>query len=541
MGWCQTILRAYGLPVKPAKPPVAALQQLVINNGTEPQSLDPHKSTGAPEKKIVNDLLEGLFIVDRDGAVVPGVALYAYSSNKQTWSFHLRKGAQWSNGDPITAHDFVYSWRRLADPQNASPRATILQDIKMANIEEILAGKLPPEALGVKALGPLTLHITLSQPLGFLKKLLVNTGLLPVHQATLEQYGDNWIQPKHWVGNGAYSPKERIVNEKIVLIRNPHYWNNSQTVIDQVTYLPIGNQKTEIDRYRAGDIDITGPQGSLLEKIQKLQQEFPQELRAFQTPTVSGYQLNTTIPPFNDVRVRQALTLALDRETIVRQLLMPGQRPAYNLVPDSFGGLTAFQPHWVSWSAEQRLQTAKKLLQAAGYGPKNPLQFTLLYNTDENNKQFAVAVTALWQSLLDVKVTLSNQEWKVFLEKTHTRNYQMARMGDSTSYGDPYGLLSSYYYTPGYGNKTGYNSPRFNQLLEQAVGSLYEGERHGLYHKAEAQLAEDVPCIPLLHPVSVRLVKPYIGGLSDQKPMQTFYTKDLYIKKHPLAPKTARH
>lgn len=540
MGWFQTILRAYGLPVKPAKLPVAALQQLVINNGTEPQSLDPHRSVGTPEKKIVNDLLEGLFIVDRDGAVVPGVALYAYSSNKQTWSFHLRKGAQWSNGDPITAHDFVYSWRRLADPQTASPRATILQDIKMANIEEILAGKLPPEALGVKALGPMTLHITLSQPLGFLKKLLVNTGLLPVHQATIEQYGDDWIQPKHWVGNGAYSPKERIVNEKIVLVRNPHYWNNSQTVIDRVTYLPIGVQKTEIDRYRVGDIDITEPQGSLLEKIQKLQQEFPQELRRFQTPVINGYRLNTTTPPFNDVRVRQALTLALDRETIARQLLVPGQLPAYNLVPNGLGGLTAFQPNWALWSSEQRLQTAKKLLQEAGYGPKNPLRFTLLYNTDEINKKFAVTVAALWNSLLDVEVILSDQEWKVFLEKTHTRNYQMARMGASTSYGDAYGLLSDYYYTPGCSNETGYNSPKFNQLLDQAVGSLYEGERNGLYHKAEAQLAEDVPFIPLLHPVSVRLVKPYIGGLSDHKQTQMFYTKDLHIKKHPLAPKKAR-
>lgn len=513
---------------------------MVINNGTEPQSLDPHRSTGTPEKKIINDLLEGLFIVDRDGAVVPGVALYAYSSNKQTWSFHLRKGAQWSNGDPITAHDFVYSWRRLADPKNASPRATILQDIKMANIEEILAGNLPPEALGVKALGPLTLHITLSRPLGFLKKLLVNTGLLPVHQATIEQHGDDWIHPKNWVGNGAYSPKERIVNEKIVLVRNPYYWNNSQTVIEQVTYLPIAVQKAALDRYRANDIDISEEQGSLLGTIQKVQQEFPEEMRRFQTPSFIGYQLNTTIPPFNDVRVRQALTLALDRERIARRLLVPGQRPAYNLIPDGFGGLTAFQPDWALWSLEQRLQTAKKLLREAGYGPKKPLQFTLLYNTAESNKQFAMAVTALWQSLLEVKVTLINQEWKIFLEQKHARNYQMAAVCKSTSYGDPYGLLSNYYHATDYSNEAGYNSPKFNQLLDQAAGSLYEAERNGLYHKAEAQLAEDVPLITLFHPVCIRLVKPYIGGLSDHKQMEMFYTKDLYIKKHPLAPKTAR-
>ncbi|WP_253306336.1 ABC transporter substrate-binding protein [unidentified bacterial endosymbiont] len=537
MGWFHAILRAYGLPVKPAKPPLAAVQHLVINNGADPKSLDPHKTSSVPEANIIDDLLEGLFIFDRHGEVVPGMALYAYSSNKKTWSFHMRPGVKWSNGDPLDARDFVYSWRRLADPKTASPSADSLRSMKVANIDEILAGKLPPEALGVKALGPLTLHITLSQPLGFLKQLLVDSSLLPVHQSTIERHGDEWTQVKNWVGNGAYCPKEQVVNEKVVLSRNPNYWDNNQTVIDQVTYLPR-NEEAELAGYRSGAIDITHAKIPT-KQLQKLQPEFPEEYRLFPTPAVRGYLFNTKNPPFNDVRVRQALNLALDRKFIMQQLLMPEKYLAYNVVPDGLGGLKAYQPDWISWSFEQRLQMAKKLLQDAGFGPHHPLCFTLLYNTTEFNKQLGLIVRTLWDAHLGVKVTLLNQEWKTFLDTTSTGNYQAAYRSVSDDSGEPYGLLGDYL-SYSCRNETGYNSPTFDNLLDKALDSLYAAERSALYHKAEAQLAEDVPLIPLLHPAVMRLVKPYVVGLSDRNTMNRFYTKDLHIAKHPLAPQKVR-
>ncbi len=537
MGWFHTILQAYGLPVKPPKPPLAALQHLVINHAADPESLDPHKTSGAPEQKILCDLLEGLFIFDRHGEVIPGMALYAYSSNKKTWSFHMRPGVKWSNGEPLDARDFVYSWRRLADPKTASPGAEILQNMKIANIEEILAGKLAPEALGIKALGPLTLHITLSQPLGFLKKLLVNSSLLPVHRATIERHGKNWTRAEHWVGNGAYGLKKHTVNEKVVLTRNPHYWDNNQTVLDQVTYR-LFDKESELASYRTGDIDLT--RDKVPERqYQKLQVEFPKEFRLFSKPAVSGYLLNTRTPPFNDVRVRQALNLVLNRKDIAQQLAIPEQYLAYNLVPNGLGGLKPCQPHWVSWIFEQRLQAAKKLLQEAGYGPRHPLRFTVLYSAPGFQKELSLIVSALWRAHLGVEVTLLQQEWKPFLDTTRIGNYQAAYVGVSTLAGEPYGLLSDYL-SYSCRNRTGYNSPIFDNLLNGALDSLYAADRYTLYHKAEAQLAEDVPLIPLLHPAALRLVKPYLGGLSDRNTMNLFYTKDLHITQHPSAPQKAR-
>ncbi|WP_253306602.1 ABC transporter substrate-binding protein [unidentified bacterial endosymbiont] len=531
MGWFQTILRAAG---ESAIQPLTTVQQLVISNGDEPQSLDPHKTVGTPEQKIMRDLLEGLFILDRHGDVTPGMALYAYSPDKKIWTFYMRPGARWSNGDPLTALDFVYSFQRLADPKTAAIRADILQIMKVVNIDEVLAGQLPPEALGVRALGPLTLQLSLSQPLGFLKKLLVHCALLPVHHGTITQQGEQWTLPAHWVGNGAYCLKKRIINDKIVLVRNPHYWNNHQTVIDQVTYLPL-DEEPEIAGYRTGAIDLTHSRIPSA-RLQKLQQEFPKEFRLFPKPAVQGYQFNTKIPPFDDVRVRQALNLVLDRQLILQQLLISGAQPAYNVVPQGLGGLTAYQPPWRSWRSEQRLQTAKKLLKEAGYSAKNPLRFTLLYHTSEANKQLALLVSTLWRTHLGVETTLTHQEWKVFLAERRSGNYQAAHFGAFTTYCEPYALLSEFISHSSY-NTTGYCNLNFDQSLDQAAECLYETERYPLYHQAEAQLAEDVPVIPMIHLVAVRLVKPSIGGFSDRNQMNLFYTKDLYITKAPLVPK----
>jgi oligopeptide transport system substrate-binding protein len=531
MGWFHTILQA---AEKAAVQPLATLQQLVINNGDDPQSLDPHKTVGTPEQKIMRDLLEGLFILDRHGEVIPGMALYAYSPNKTIWTFYMRPGARWSNGDPLTALDFVYSWQRLADPNTAAARADILQIMKVVNINEVLAGQLPPEALGVKALGPMTLQISLSHPLGFLKKLLVHSALLPVHHQTITQQGEQWTLPAHWVGNGAYCLKERIVNDKIVLIRNPHYWDNDHTAIDRVTYLPLG-EESEIAGYRTGSIDLTHDRIPTA-RLQKLQQEFLQEFRLFQKPAVQGYQFNTKIPPFNDVRVRRALNLILDRTLILQQLSISGPQPAYNVVPHGLGGLTAYQPPWSLWSSEQRLQTAQQLLEEAGYGAKNPLRFTLLYHASEANKQLALLISTLWRTHLGVEITLIHQEWKVFLAEKRSGNYQIAHFGAFTTYCEPYALLSEFISHSSY-NTTGYHNLNFDQSLDKAAECLCEAERHPLYHQAEAQLAEDVPVIPIIHLVAVRLVKPSIDGFSDLNQMNLFYTKDLYITQQPPAPK----
>lgn len=226
----------------PAGVELAKEQVLVRNNGAEVSSLDPHKIEGVPESNVARDLYEGLVISDPDGHPIPGVAERWESSDFKVWTFHLRKDAKWSNGEPVTAQDFVYSWQRLADPKTVSPYASYLQYGHLLNIDDIIASKKSPDTLGVKALDDHTLEVTLSEPIPYFYKLLNHSSLSPVNKAAVEKFGDKWTQPENWVGNGAYRLKSWVVNERLVLERNTQYWDNAKTVINQVTYLPIASE-----------------------------------------------------------------------------------------------------------------------------------------------------------------------------------------------------------------------------------------------------------------------------------------------------------
>lgn len=241
----------------PAGVQLADKQTLVRNNGAEVQSLDPHKIEGVPESNVNRDLFEGLVIGDLNGHPVPGVAESWDNKDFKVWTFHIRKDAKWSDGSPVTAQDFVYSWQRLADPKTASPYASYLQYGHVANVDEIIAGKKPATDLGVKAIDDKTFEVTLSEPVPYFYKLLVHPSVSPVPKAAIEKYGEKWTQPANIVTNGAYKLKDWVVNERIVLERNTNYWDNAKTVINQVTYLPISSEVTDVNRYRSGEIDMT--------------------------------------------------------------------------------------------------------------------------------------------------------------------------------------------------------------------------------------------------------------------------------------------
>ncbi|MEW9823716.1 MAG: peptide ABC transporter substrate-binding protein [Candidatus Symbiodolus clandestinus] len=538
MCWFYTLLytaaKAYGLPVQK---PQAKVQELIIAVRNDPQSLDPHKTVAVEDHKILQDLLEGPYIFDSQGNTIPGTFVYAYSNDQQGWTFNLRLGLRWSNGEPVTAYDFVYSWQRLADPQTASPKSGVLQEMGIKHINDIIAGKRPPTDLGLIASGPSTLHLFLDKPLGFITKLLTDTTLLPIHPATVKKYGDNWSLPAHYVSNGAYCLKERVVNDKVVLTRNPYYWNNKNTQINQVTYLPIADADAELAHYKNGLLDISSKMNS--NRCNQLLPEFSKEIQWVTGTTLNGLILNTKIKPFNDVRVRQALNLALDREKLFESLAMIGQVPAYNVVPDGTGGLPAFQPPWRSWNFDQRLHIAKQLLQQAGCNEKNPLTFSILYpSSNQEFKQLATYLNSLWNMLLGARITLNPQEWKMFLEKRKKGEYQMARFIVS-DYNEPYGLLSRCQ-SVNTSNQTGYANPQFDHFLEKTWNSMHDFERHPWYHRAEALLAEEAPIIPISHPRYAYLVKPYVGGLSSEKQFESFYTKNLYIRRHSQAPKSPR-
>ena len=516
--------------VVPAGVQLAEKQTLVRNNGSEVQSLDPHKIEGVPESNINRDLFEGLLISDVDGKPSPGVAEKWENKDFKVWTFHLRKDAKWSDGTPVTAQDFVYSWQRLANPNTASPYASYLQYGHIVNIDDIIAGKKPITDLGVKALDDHTFEVTLSEPVPYFYKLLVHSSVSPVPKAAVEKYGDKWTQPANIVTNGAYKLKDWVVNERIVLERNTNYWDNAKTVINQVTYLPISSEVTDVNRYRSGEIDMTY-NNMPIELFQKLKKEIPNEVHVDPYLCTYYYEINNQKAPFNDVRVRTALKLAMDRDIIVNKVKNQGDLPAYSFTPPYTDGAKLVEPEWFKWSQEKRNEEAKKLLAEAGYTAEKPLTFDLLYNTSDLHKKLAIAAASIWKKNLGANVKLENQEWKTFLDTRHQGNYDVSRAGWCADYNEPTSFLNMVL-SDSSNNTVHYKSPAFDKLIADTLKVTDEAQRSELYSKAEQQLDKDSAIVPVYYYVNARLVKPWVGGYSGKDPMDNIHVKDLYIIKH---------
>lgn len=514
----------------PARVTLAEKQTLVRNNGSEVQSLDPHKIEGVPESNISRDLFEGLLVSDLDGHPAPGVAESWDNKDAKVWTFHLRKDAKWSDGTPVTAQDFVYSWQRSVDPNTASPYASYLQYGHIAGIDEILEGKKPITDLGVKAIDDHTLEVTLSEPVPYFYKLLVHPSTSPVPKAAIEKFGEKWTQPGNIVTNGAYTLKDWVVNERIVLERSPTYWNNAKTVINQVTYLPIASEVTDVNRYRSGEIDMTY-NNMPIELFQKLKKEIPDEVHVDPYLCTYYYEINNQKPPFNDVRVRTALKLGMDRDIIVNKVKAQGDMPAYGYTPPYTDGAKLTQPEWFGWSQEKRNEEAKKLLAEAGYTADKPLTINLLYNTSDLHKKLAIAASSLWKKNIGVNVKLVNQEWKTFLDTRHQGTFDVARAGWCADYNEPTSFLNTMLSNSSM-NTAHYKSPAFDSIMAETLKVTDEAQRTALYTKAEQQLDKDSAIVPVYYYVNARLVKPWVGGYTGKDPLDNTYTRNMYIVKH---------
>ncbi len=507
---------------------LADKQELVRNNGSEPQSLDPHKIEGVPESALARDLFEGITIVGPDGEILPGSATSWENKDFTVWTFKIREDAKWSNGDPVTAQDFVYSWQRLADPNTASPYESYLQYAHIVNIDDIIAGKKKPTELGVKALDNNTLEITLSEAVPYLPKLLAHSSMSPVNQKVIEKFGEKWTQPANFVGNGAYVLKNWTVNERIELERSPTYWDNKNTVINKVTFLPISSEVTDVNRYRAGEIDMTYS-NLPIEFFQKLKKEIPDELRISPYLCTYYYEINNEKAPFDDPRVREALKLSMDRDIITYKVKNQGDIPAYGFTPPFTDSIKESKPEWfASWTQEQRNEKARQLLEEAGYNKANPLKFKLLYNTSDLHKKVAIAASSIWKKNLGAEVSLENQEWKTFLDTRHQGNYDVARAGWCADYNEPSSFLNmmlSY----SSNNTVHYKNKQFDAYMKESLRVKSDDERAEIYQKAEGVLDKDSAIVPLYYYVNTRLVKPYVGGYSGKDPLDNLHTKDLYI------------
>lgn len=512
----------------PAGTVLAKQQELVRHIKDEPASLDPAKAVGLPEIQVIRDLFEGLVNQDAQGNIIPGVATRWQTNDQKIWTFTLRNDAKWSDGTPVTAEDFVYSWQRLVDPKTTSPFAWFAALAGIANAQEIIDGKTSPDKLGVTAVNAHTLRVQLDKPLPWFVNLTANFSLYPVNKATVES-DKNWTRPGKLVGNGAYVLADRVVNEKLVAVPNKYYWDNAKTVIQKVTFMPINQESSAAKRYQAGDIDIT--ESFPKNQYQKLKKELPGQVF---TPAQLGtyyYAFNTQKGPTADARVRLALSMSIDRRIIAEKVVGTGEKPAWRFTPDVTAGFKP-QPSAMEQSSQAELNAqAKTLLQAAGYGPNRPLKLTLLYNTQEVHQKIAIAVASMWKKNLGVDVKLQNQEWKTYIDSRNTGNFDVIRASWVGDYNEPSTFLSLLTSTNS-GNIARFNDPAYDKVIRQASLESTAEARNADYNAAEQILAEKAPIAPIYQYTNGRLIKPWVKGYPITNPEDVAYTHTMYLIKH---------
>jgi len=484
---------------------------LHVGNMGEPASLDPHYVSGTWENRIVGDMFLGLTTEGPDGTTVPGAAeSWTISDDGLVYTFKIRDHV-WSDGVPVTADDFVFALRRILNPETAAEYASLLYTIKGA--EDVNSGKAGPEALGVRAIDDKTLEITLSGPAPYFLGQLNHYTAYPVPKHVVEKYGKEWIKKGNIVSNGAYVLDEWVPNAHIKITKNPKFYDAASVSIDTVVLYPQEDRTAVQRRFRAGEIDVATDFAS--DQIDWLKANLPKETRIAPYLGIYYYPINTQKPPFDDKRVRQALSMSIDRETIVDKVMKTGEIAAYSFVPP--GTLNYGEPSYASFkgmSQADRVAKATKLLGDAGFNAGNPLKFQLRYNTSENHKRIAVAIAAMWKKL-GVEVELYNSEVKVHYADLKQRKFDVARAGWIADYNDPQNFLYLLETRTGANNYGGYSVKAFDDLMEQASKTSDLKARAKLLADAEAIAMEDQPIIPIYYYVSKNLVAQYVKGWVD--------------------------
>ncbi len=489
----------------------------------QPASIDPQLVEGVPGAHVVQQLFEGLMIQNADGETIPGVATGVEANDDNTeFTFTLREDARWSNGDPVTAQDFVYAWRRAADPATASQYAWFVELAAIEGAAEIIAGDAAPDTLGVEAVDDRTLRVTLSEPKPYFPEMTAHTTFAPVHRATVEEYGDDWTNPSNIVSNGAYMLDDLQLNEFWTASKNPEYWDADNVVIEEVTSYIINDTSQALTRWEADEFDLLEPvpAGS----FPRLQEQYPDA--AHSTPRLCSYYYSVNMredapEALKDVRVRRALALAIDRDVIVERLLQGGQTPGYTFTPDATAGFTAPEIDYATWTQEERDQRAKELIDEAGY---DDLNFRLLYNTDESHRQIATVISQMWSQKLGVSTTLENQEWSTYLDTRNAGDFDLSRAAWCGDYNEPSTFLDVL--TTGIPQNSGqFSNGEYDELLASAATAENRTE---IYTQAEAILSEDMAVLPIYHYANAFLLDPTIKGFPMNNVENNWYVKDFY-------------
>ncbi|MBP1806130.1 peptide ABC transporter substrate-binding protein [Rubellimicrobium aerolatum] len=506
--------------------PLAGNQTFTYRVLDEFPTIDPGLNEDVEGSHVARQMFEGLLNQDPQGNVIPGVATeWSASEDGLTWTFKLRPEARWSNGDPVTANDFVYAWRRAADPNTASQYSWYIELMKVENAGAVVAGEMPPDQLGVRAVDDQTLEVTLSQAIPYFPQMVTHTTTFPVPQKVIEEFGDQWTQPGNMVSNGAYVLSERVPQERLVMTRNENYWDNANTIVETVTALVINDESQGLTRWQAGELDQTDvPIG----QFPRLSEEFPEAIHA--VPNLCSYYYAVNVRPDSDpalldVRVREALSLAIDRDVIVNAILAAGQIPAYTLAHSATAGYEPPEVPAASMTQAERNARAQELLAEAGYGEGGePLTFEIMYNTDQAHQQLAVAIGQMWKQTLGVETTLANQEWQTFLDTRRDGNFQIARAAWCADYNEASSFLDLMT-TDNSANDPRYENPEYDALMEE---SRTAADPLPLYQQAEAILARDVPILPIYFYTEDFLLDPSIKGYPFENAQENWYAKELY-------------
>ena len=480
---------------------------------SDPESVDPHKARSTQAGDVLRDIGEGLLSYSATGELIPGVAReWSVSDGGLTFTFHLREDARWSNGDPVTADHFVYSFRRLVNPETAAFYANLVADI--VNARAISAGEMSPDELGVEAVDDHTLVIRVAQATPYLLSLLAQPSTFPVHPESVEQHGDAFTKAGALVSNGPYKLDEWVPGSVLSLSRNERYWNNAATAIDEVRHHVLTQPMTELNRYRAGELHITGTVPS--DNFAQLREEYPDELRVAPSLGIYYYGFNLVKPPFKDnLKIREALSLAVDRERIVESITGRGEAPAFSFVPPGVANYEPRRLEYADQSQDRRNAHARRLIAEAGYGPDNPLQIELRFNTNDLHRRIALAVQAMWKEELGVEAELINEEFQVLLANMRaaevTQVFRSSWLGD---YNDAHTFLSIM--QAGHAsNMPRYANEEFDSLMQSAATQTNPDLRRSYLEEAERVLLSDHAVIPIYFLVSKHLVSPEVRGWGD--------------------------
>ena len=481
--------------------------------GSEPQYLDPHLANSVSAHNVIIALIEGLVSEDpKTLKPVPGVAeKWDISEDGLVYTFHLRKNAKWSNGDPVTAHDFVYSYKRILNPELASQYASMLHGLKNARQYHEEGLSWDEAKVGATAIDDYTLQLTLENPTPYFLELLNHYSWFPAHPPTIEKFGafgkqgTAWTRPGNYVGNGPFTLSDHKVNSVIEVKKNPLYWDAQTVSLEGIRFYPIESADTEERAFHSGFLHLT--QTVSPDRIDFLKENHPDLIHFESYLGTYFYRFNVEEPPFDDVRVRLAFNLATDRQAIVEKVTKGGQLPARCFTPPGTGG----------FSPESRFrfdpQKAKSLIQEylTEKGLESLPKIELKYNTSEGHKKVAEALQGMWKNHLGAEIQLLNMEWKVFLSTIAKRDFSLARAGWIGDYVDANTFLHMWRTGDGH-NNTGWSSTRYDELLELAAQESDTEKRFSYFEECEKLIAENAPILPIYFYVHVTLRSPTVKG-----------------------------